>query len=139
MCDPVSMLVGAVGAQAIGGLIGGGGGGSSAPAATATDPAVERAKVEAEAAQKANAKLANDQRRRREQQSLLAKGGSTFTMGDSGALDSLGNSLGYIAGRIKQTRGTLLSSGSATAGGGGGLVTAGGGGTRPGRISWAIS
>lgn len=70
MCDPVSMLVGAVAGSVGGKLLGGGGrGGSSAGNAEA-----ERMKAEADAATSANQKLAMDQKRRREQQSLIARG-----------------------------------------------------------------
>lgn len=67
MCDPVSMVLGAVGGKLLGG--GGGGGGSSAGNAEA-----ERMQAEADAAASANRKLAMDQKRRREQQSLIAQG-----------------------------------------------------------------
>lgn len=63
------------------------------------DPAVERATAEALAAQRANAQLAESNRRRREQGSLLAKGapatpqfnfGDSSTSGPSNVLDSTG-------------------------------------------------
>lgn len=83
MCDPVSMLVGAVGGAALSKR------GGSAPAAAAQpDPAKEQADAEARAAQAANAKLAQDQQRRRQQQSLIARGAPPAvqgpTLGDVG-------------------------------------------------------
>jgi hypothetical protein len=70
MCDPVSMLVGAVAGSVGGKLLGGGGGGSS----SAGNAEAERQQAEADAAASANRKLAADQKRRREQQSLIAQG-----------------------------------------------------------------
>lgn len=69
MCDPVSMVLGAVGATVGGKLLGGGGGAQSTGNAEA-----ERMQAEADAATSANRKLAMDQKRRREQQSLIAQG-----------------------------------------------------------------
>jgi hypothetical protein len=72
MCDPVSLVVGAVaGGVATSALSRPRGGGSSAPAA---NPEAERMKAEADAAAAANRKLAADKSRRREQQSLVARG-----------------------------------------------------------------
>lgn len=80
MCDPVSLVVsvgaGLAGGAAIGALTSRGGGGGST-----VDPAAERAKAEAEAAQKANARIAAAQRRR--QQSLLSSGAPVTDPGAS--------------------------------------------------------
>lgn len=73
MCDPVSMLVGAVAGSVGGKLLGGGGGGGS----SAGNVEAERMKAEADAATSANQRLAMDQKRRREQQSLIAQGAPT--------------------------------------------------------------
>jgi len=70
MCDPVSMLVGAVAGSVGGKLLGGGGGGGSSTG----NAEAERMKAEADAATSANQRLAMDQKRRREQQSLIARG-----------------------------------------------------------------
>lgn len=91
MCDPVSITVGLIGGAMVSEQRNARKASSAAAAAQAeaqVDPAAERAKAEAEAAQRANAQLADTQRRRREQQSLLAKGGTqaaspTFSLGDS--------------------------------------------------------
>lgn len=68
MCDPVSLLIGAgvgmAGSTVLGALTNSGG--------SSADHAAERAKAEAEAAQKANARIAATQKRR--QQSLLSSG-----------------------------------------------------------------
>lgn len=69
MCDPVSLLLsagaGLAGTAVVGALTKSGGG-------SGADPAKERAKAEAEAAQAANARIAATQKRR--QQSLLSSG-----------------------------------------------------------------
>ncbi len=83
MCDPVSMLIGAAGATVAGKVL------APKPSAgySSADAAAERAKAETEAAASANRKLAMDQRRRREQQSLVSRGapslGDDNTTGDS--------------------------------------------------------
>lgn len=84
-------------------------------------PAEERANAEAEAAQRVNARLAADQRRRRGQGSLLATGAPSFTMGDSGSDGA--SPLG--AGGAFTTRSTtakraasMISQGAASAGSG---------------------
>lgn len=94
------------------------------------DPAAERARAEAEAAQRANAQLAETNRRRREQGSLLAKGAPSapkFTLGDS-QLQPGQSPLGGIGGRVVRavagSRSTLISRGAPAAGAGAG---AGGG------------
>jgi len=75
MCDPVSLLVGAVGGVALSRR----GGGSSAPAPAATaapsTAAEDQAAAERAATQAANAKIVERQRRRRSQ------GGLTATLG----------------------------------------------------------
>jgi hypothetical protein len=123
MCDPVSMLVGAVGGAALSKR------GSSAPAAALPDPAKEQADAEARAAQAANAKLAQDQQRRRQQQSLIARGAPTVqgpTLGDTTASDSAsplsGNRMnrGTVARRTQSlmARGATASGGPAAMAGG---------------------
>ncbi len=89
MCDPVSLTVGLVG----GAMVAEQRSSRKAASAAATvqaeaqpDPAEERAKAEAAAAQRVNAQLAQTNRRRREQGSLLAKGAPaapTFALGDA--------------------------------------------------------
>ncbi len=129
MCDPISLIVGAVGGLAVSSLVAPQQSGSSV--AQLPDPAEERAKAEAEAAQKANAKLASDSRRRREQGSLLAKGAPpTFSFGDAttDAGTSPITSIQPVTRRTTARKASLMSQGS-TAGGssfGGG----GGGGRR---------
>lgn len=94
------------------------------------DPAVERARAEAEAAQRVNAKLAADQRRRREQGSLLAKGAPapTFSLGDTeGDPQSPIESPGSLGLRKPTSRSTtaqqasLITRGAPSYGGGGRL------------------
>lgn len=76
MCDPGSLVTGLLG-----------GGGSKPKSPSYADPTAERMKAEAEATASANAKLRQTQLRRREQQSLIAKGapslGDENTTGDS--------------------------------------------------------
>ena len=90
MCDPVTATLAVVG----GGLMAreqrkasqAASSAAAAQAAAQPDPAAERAKAEAEAAQRVNAQLADANRRRREQGSLLAKGAPaapTFALGDA--------------------------------------------------------
>lgn len=89
MCDPVSLTVGLVGGAMVSEQRSSRKAASAAAAAQAAaqpDPAEERAKAEAEAAQRVNAQLADANRRRREQGSLLAKGAPaapTFSLGDA--------------------------------------------------------
>jgi hypothetical protein len=135
VCDPVSMLVGAVGATVVGRAIAPKQQSAAAPAQP--DPAEERAKAEAEAAQRANAQLAMDQRRRREQGSLLAKGGMvqpSFPMGDEGSGSSPLSTSGRLASRTTTARAASLISRGAS-GGGGGF----GGGTGGGRTTAGMS
>lgn len=68
MCDPVSMVVGAVGGMVASSAM------SRPKSPSYADPTAERMKAEAEATASANAKLRQTQLRRREQQSLIAKG-----------------------------------------------------------------
>lgn len=84
MCDPVTALIGAaVGGVALGSARAPRSGGQ----APGPDPEIERAKTEAEAAQRANSQLAMDQRRRRGQASLMTRGATAApqpTFGDGG-------------------------------------------------------
>ena len=104
-------------------------------AAAQGDPAAERAKAEAEAAQRANAKLAADQRRRREQGSLLAKGAPapTFSLGDTegdplSPIGPAGSGLGARMGRaLLSSRSTVAQQAS--------LITRGAPSVGGGRIS----
>lgn len=144
MCDPVTA------GWVVGGMVAGMAVASSQKPATPRapehpDPAIERAKAEAAAAQSANAQLAADNRRRREGGSLIARGAPQPTFGDKstgqGADDG---SLNPISGTRTVSRGTL---GRATAslisrgappnvyGGGGGL----GGGGMPGRSNQLVN
>lgn len=136
MCDPVTIGV------AAGGLLGGAVLGSAmAPKAPKApkqpDPAVERAQAEAEAAQRANAQLAMDQRRRREGGSLIARGAPAPTFGDrqTSADDT---SLSPISGTrltsrtsVARQASSLISRGAPVVYGGGGSGL--GGGSRGGR------
>lgn len=89
MCNPLALAVGAfAGATAYSARQGAKAATEAAriQAASQPDPAEERAKAEAEAAQRVNAQLADANRRRREQGSLLAKGAPaapTFSLGDA--------------------------------------------------------
>ena len=95
MCDPVtvglSVLGGVVGAKAMTPKA------SGASAAAMPDPAKDQADIEARAVNAANAKLANDQQRRRQQQSLLAKGAPAAvtgpTLGDQPGTDTMASPL----------------------------------------------
>lgn len=134
MCDPISLAVTAfAGATAYSARQG-------AKAATEAariqaeaqgDPAAERARAEAEAAQRANAKLAADQRRRRDQGSLLAKGAPapTFSLGDAEGSEGLSpiGAPGSLSLRKPTSRSTvaqqssLITRGAPSYGGGGRL------------------
>lgn len=84
MCDPVS--VGIAAGAAAGGAVLKKAMTPKMPKVSQPDPAAERAQAEAEAQQRANAQLAADQRRRREQMGLLARGAPaqpTVSFGDS--------------------------------------------------------
>lgn len=133
MCDPISLTVAAVGVA--------GGAYQARQAKKATeasiaaqqqaqgDAAAERARAEAEAAQRANAQLADTNRRRREQGSLIAKGAPQFTLGDS-QLQPGQSPLGGVGQRMSRavtaSRSSLITRGAPAAGGGFG----GGGGGR---------
>lgn len=135
MCDPISLALGAVAGTTIYQTQQARKSANAAAAAQTAaqdDPAAERAKAEAEAAQRANAQLADANRRRRDQQSLLAKGAPTFTLGDSGTdpgaspLTSTGTSRSTVA-RVATS---VLSRGAPTPTGGGSSFGGGGrGGT----------
>lgn len=125
MCDPISLVVGAVGGMAVSKAL--------TPKqqqqqqAAATDPAVERANAEAEAAQRANQRLATDQRRRREQGNLLARGAPSFGLGDQAQDPASASPIGssFRPGAARPAMGvapsqTLISRGSPSYGGGGG-------------------
>lgn len=139
MCDPVSITVGLIGGAMVSEQRNARKASSSAAAAQAeaqVDPAAERAKAEAEAAQRANAQLADTQRRRREQQSLLAKGGTqaspTFSLGDSELATSAspitsprlrGTNRSTVARQSSlMARGGTVGGGSLGGGGGGGYT-----------------
>lgn len=81
MCDAKTLITGV----GLGGMLFGG---RKPPAPKKQpDPGQERARAEAEAAQRANAQLAMDQRRRRGQSSLMARGAPSSpqpTFGDGG-------------------------------------------------------
>lgn len=119
MCDPVSAMW-VIGGLAVGSAMAAPSAGPAA-AAQQPDPAEERAKAEAEAAQRANAQLAMDQRRRREQSSLLAKGGMvqpTFTMGDEGTGSSPLSTGARLNSRSTVARAASLMARGASGGGG---------------------
>jgi len=119
MCAPVSLIVGAVGGLAVSKALTPKQQAAAAPASELPDPAEERARAEAEAAQKANAKLAADSRRRREQGSLLAKGAPTFAFGDAttdpGA-SPISSSIQPVTRGTTVRKASLMSQGAATAG-----------------------
>lgn len=77
MCDPGSLVTGLLG-----------GGGSKPKSPSYADPTAERMKAEAEATASANAKLRATQLRRREQQSLIAKGAGPSLGDESSTGDS---------------------------------------------------
>jgi len=120
MCDPISVGIGLVGGMVASKALAP----KSAPAAAAavptTSPAEDQAKAEGEAAQKANAQLAADNRRRREQQSLMLKGAPApaTNFGDSTTADGI-SPLGGIArggmnrSVVAQRTASLMSAGAA--------------------------
>lgn len=77
MCDPVSIAVGAVGGMVASKAL-------KPKTPSYGNPEAERMQAEAEASASANAKLRQTQLRRREQQSLIARGASP-TLGDESA------------------------------------------------------
>lgn len=101
MCDPVSLAVGAVAGAAGSALMAPKG--ASGPKQPNAEQ--ERAKAEATAAQTANAKLASDQRRRREQASLLSKGAGSPspTFGDPASTTDGGTGTGPLSGRTSRS------------------------------------
>lgn len=127
MCDPVSLVVGAVGATVVGKAMA-----PKAPrAAAAPDPEAERMKAEADAAGAANRKLAADKMRRREQQSLVARGAPS--LGDeqntgqgvinTNSAEGLNAGSAAVSRRFKQpsysttSQGSLMSRGATQASG----------------------
>lgn len=84
MCDPITIGIG-VASAAVGGTIAASKAKRGQAAPVQADPEAERMKAEAEAAASANRKLAADQRRRREQQSLIARGAPQPSLGDEQA------------------------------------------------------
>lgn len=88
------------------------------------DAAAERAAAEGEATNRANAKLADDQRRRREQASLISRGSTpTFSLGDSALTPGVSpiTSPPRLQSRSTTARAaSLISRGSPTTGFGGG-------------------
>lgn len=132
MCDPVSLGIGLVGGMVASKVLAPK---SSAPAAApAADPAAERAAAEAEAQQRANHQLAEDNKRRRGQQSLIAKGAPQPKLYD----ETTGDGVSPIGGASSRpttagnTRASLISLGAAPAATAprGGSTGGGGGGTR---------
>lgn len=112
MCDAKTLTFGLLGGRSQ----------SATPAAPKLpNPEAERAKAEASAAQSANAQLAADQRRRREQSSLIARGAPSPTFGDTGAagLSPLGGSTSRSS---TAKAGSLMGRGAPTVYGGGGLA-----------------
>ena len=97
------------------------------------DPAVERANAEAEAQQRANAQLAADQRRRRDQQNLLARGAPqpTVSFGESEARDmGIGPMQGATTRRSVARQASLLGRGASITLGGGGSSSGAGRGSQ---------
>ena len=133
MCNPIALALGAVAGTTIYQTQQARKSAKEAAAAQAAaqgDPAAERAKAEADAAQAANAQLADANRRRREQQSLLSKGAApTFTLGDSTADPGAGSLTSPTTANNRSTMAkvtqTLLSRGTPT-----GPMSYGGGGGR---------
>ena len=122
MCDPVSMVVGAVGGMAVSKAMT-----PKAPKISQPDPAAERAQAEAEAQQRANAQLAADQRRRREQMGLLARGAPaqpTVSFGDSQRTGGPEGVFGAAAQAVTRSatarQASMLSRGASITLGGGG-------------------
>lgn len=112
MCDPVSMVVGAVGGMVASKVL------SKPKSASYGDPEAERMKAEAEATASANAKLRQTQLRRREQQSLIARGaapslGDENTTGDS-PISSGRRMLGGFGSEFRTTPDVLMARGSAS-------------------------
>lgn len=124
MCDPVSMIVGAVGGAVASKALA-----PKAPraAAPAADPEVERMKAEADAAAAANRKLAVDKLRRREQQSLVSRGAPTLGDDQTRGDNIINTGSAVVNRRFAQAArygagaaSSLMSRGSPGAGAGGG-------------------
>lgn len=109
MCDPVSMVVGAVGGMVASKALAPKQKAQAATSEAAADPAAERAAAEAQAQQTANRRLAEDQRRRREQQSLLAKGAPQPSFGDATAGADPINPMGTSNRSTTARSGSLMS------------------------------
>lgn len=127
MCDPVTAAVSVVGGLAAKKLMTPSAMPAAASAAAQADPAQEQAAVEARAAQAANAKLANDQKRRREQASLLSRGAQAATtttgptLGDVAGASGVSSPLSGQAGTTNRTTAaratqSLLARGAAASG-----------------------
>lgn len=93
MCDAKTLITGVADGVGIKGMIydplnlsGTAGRKPKKPKIDAPSPDVERARAEAEATQRVNAQLAADQRRRRGQESLIARGAPQPTFGDMSSL-----------------------------------------------------
>lgn len=132
MCNPVAYVAGGL----LGGLVASKAMGPKveSPQTTATqvDPAAERAAAEAEAANRANIQLAADQRRRREQGSLMSRGAPTFGLGDAAdgtGLSPIGPSVKPVTRNTTAQRASLMSRGAPAAGGGTTFSGGGGGGS----------
>lgn len=129
MCDPVSLVLGAAGTMVTKKILSPKKQAQGAAEAE-SGPAAERAAAEAEAQQTANRRLAEDQRRRREQQSLLAKGAPQPSFGDATAGADPINPMGTSNRSTTARAGSLMSRGapaapsavSPTAYGGGGRM-----------------
>lgn len=110
MCDPVSLIAGA----AIGGVAAKALTPKAPRAAAAADPEAERMKAEADAAAAANRKLAADKLRRREQQSLIARGAPSLGDEQNTGQGVINRAEGINAGSTA-VMGRLRSRGSTTA------------------------
>jgi hypothetical protein len=132
MCDPVTLLV--AGGAALGGTAFAMNKAARGSAAAA-DPEAERLKAEADAASAANRRLAADKLRRREQQSLIARGAPAPSLGDdetlAGGTDLLTSRPLSSSRRNAGSAVSLISRGSV----GVTTVGGGGGGSRSGRSS----
>jgi hypothetical protein len=119
MCDPVSVGVGL-----LGGMVASRAMAPKQPAAAAqTDPAAERTAAEQEATRRANAQIADAQRRRRSQRGLLALG-----VDDQSSLGQAGNRAGAAGQRALLGMGAAMGRSPAAAGAGipGGFYGGGG-------------
>lgn len=130
MCDPVSMIVGAVGGMVASKAMAPKQKAQAATSEAAADPVAERAAAEAQAQQTANRRLAEDQRRRREQQSLLAKGAPQPSFGDATAGADPINPMGTSNRSTTARAGSLMSRGAPAAPSAVSPTAYGGGGSR---------